>query len=279
MIDGLGEGVLGRGVQLSDAIHALPISGANFNTVAYSILAKPGAAAQLLPATDAGISALNAARNEIAQMFAPGATTLKPFIAERRQFDQAIADAPSTLSAVSLGFGAPGQRLLASLRRVAAAADQVLPAAPLALSSATRLLEQAPGPLQKTSVVLHELPSAVPSTLKILTSLRPDLAPLRNAFTWLIGPVTSLGEHGCDIKSFGETWRSILLHGVLPAGPSGPRDGFRAVLGAFGPGALGAELPVGPISYPQNNVYKPPCMYFPGSVYDLASISTLLGTK
>jgi ABC-type transporter Mla subunit MlaD len=279
MIGGLGQGVLGRGVQLNDAIHVLPTSGANFDTVGYSILARPGAAARLLPATDAGVSALDAARNDIAGMFAPGARTLQAFIDDRTQFDRAIAEAPSTLSAVDLGFGAPAQRLLASLRSVAAAADQVLPAAPMALSSASQLLTQAPGPLQNTKVVLRQLRSAVPATLKILTSLQPDLTPLKKAFTWLVGPVTSLGQHGCDIKSFGETWRSILLHGVLPPGPSGPRDGFRAVFGAFGPGALGAVAPVGPISYPENHVYKPACKYFPGSVYNLASISTLLGTR
>ena len=95
MIGGLGEGVLGRGTQLNQAIHVGPPSGANLNTVAYSILSRPGAAARLLPATDAGVTALDNARNDLAEMFAPAATTLQAFIDERTPFDSAISQAPS----------------------------------------------------------------------------------------------------------------------------------------------------------------------------------------
>lgn len=280
MVGGLGEGVLGRGVQLNDAIAALPSSGADFDTVADSVLAKPGAAAQLLPATDSGVSALDAARNDLAEMFAPAASTLRAFVDDRQQFDTAISESPSTLTAIDSGFGAPGERLLASLRSVASAADTVLPAAPAALSSATQLLEQAPVPLDKTKVALEQVPAAVPATLKILGSLKPDLTPLANAFTWLVGPVTSLGQHGCDIKSFAQNWRSVLLHGALPGGPSGPRDGFRAFFAGAGPGDVSSVVQAanGSFSFPDHTIYKPPCEFFPGSVYNLTSPSTLLGT-
>jgi phospholipid/cholesterol/gamma-HCH transport system substrate-binding protein len=281
MIGGLGQGMLGRGQQLNDAIRVGPPSGVNFNTVAYSILSKPGSAAQLLPATDAGVTALNAARENIAGMFAPGATTLQALIDKRTQFDQAISQAPSTMDGVTLGLGAPAQRLLASLRSLSFAADGVLPAAPLALRSATQLLQQGPRPLQKARVVLDQVPSAVPSTLQILSSLQPDLAPLTQAFTNLVGPVTSLGQHGCDLKQFSVAWRSVLLHGVNPGGPFGPLDGFRAVAASVGPGELSQVAPAGLLSasFPQTNIYKPACMYVPGSTYDPLSLSTLLGTK
>jgi phospholipid/cholesterol/gamma-HCH transport system substrate-binding protein len=281
MIGGLGQGLLGRGQQLNDAIHVGPPSGVNFNTVAYSILAKPGAAAQLLPATDAGVTALNAARENIAGMFAPGATTLQALIDKRTQFDQAISQGPTTLDAVTLGLGAPAQRLLASLRSLSFAADRVLPVAPGALSSATQLLQQGPGPLQKARVVLDQVPSAVPAALQILGGLQPDLGPLTQAFTNLTGPVTSLGQHGCDLKQFSQAWRSVLLHGVNPGGPFGPLDGFRAVAASVGPGELSQVAPAGllSVSFPQHNIYKPPCMYVPGTTYDPFSLSTLLGVK
>jgi phospholipid/cholesterol/gamma-HCH transport system substrate-binding protein len=279
MIGGLGQGVLGRGQQLNDAIHVGPPSGANFNTVVNGILARPGAAARLLPATDAGLSALNSAREDIANMFAPGATTLQAFIDKRTQFDQAISQAPSVLGAVDLGLGAPAQRLFSGFQALSSAADQVLPAAPLALSSATQLLQQAPGPLQKAKVVLNQVPTAVPATLKILDSLKPDLAPLREAFVNLVGPVRSLGQHGCDLRDFTESWRSVLLHGVNPGGGFGPLDGFRAVAGIIGPGELGPLLPVTSFSFPDTQIYKQPCTHIPGPSYALGDLGTLFGTK
>jgi phospholipid/cholesterol/gamma-HCH transport system substrate-binding protein len=281
MLRGLGEGVLGRGVQLGDAIHAGPQTGVNLNTVAYSILSKPGAAARLLPATDAGVSALDAARSDIAHMFAPGATTLKAFVDERARFEQAISEAPSALIAIDRGFGAPGQRLLSSLRTLSSAADRVLPAAPAALSAATRLLEQTRGPLQKTRIVLGEVPPAVPATLEILASLQPDLAPLRAAFTWLVGPVTNLGQHGCDVKSWAENLRSATLHGVEPGGGFGPLDGIRVIAAPEGVGALSTVEPtaLGAIGSFPNVPYYQPCKFVPGDTFSAGSLGTLLGVR
>lgn len=279
MIGGLGEGLLGRGTQLNDAIHVGPPSGANFDTVADSILSKPGAAAQLLPATDAGMTALDAARNEIAAMFAPGATTLQAFIDERTAFDQAVQETPSTERAADVGLGSTaGLKLLTSLQDLATAADRVLPYAPAALSSATKLLQSAPGPLAKTHLVLDQVPSAVPATLKILGSLQPDLTPLTNAFTWLVGPVTNLATHGCDIRDFTESWRSNLAHGSQPGGPYGPLGGFKAVLVEAGAESLaGIQAPSALTSFPIHNAYKPACEFFPGPTYAADALGTLLG--
>jgi virulence factor Mce-like protein len=281
MIGGLGEGVLGRGTQLNQAIHVGPPSGANLNTVAYSILSRPGAAAQLLPATDAGVTALDNARNDLAEMFAPAATTLQAFTDERTPFDNAISQAPSAELAADAGLGSTsGLRLLGSLDTLARAADTVLPYAPTALSAATRLLQSAPVPLQRTKVVLDQVPTAVPATLKILASLQPDLTPLTNAFTWLVGPVTDLGQHGCDIRDFTESWRSNLAHGSQPGGPFGALGGFKAVLVEAGPPSLaGISPPSSFTSFPDSNPYPAPCKYFPGPVYKPDQIGTILGVK
>jgi phospholipid/cholesterol/gamma-HCH transport system substrate-binding protein len=281
MLGGLGEGVLGRGLALNNAIHVGPPSGANFNTIAYSILSRPGAAARLLPATDAGIGALDAAREDLAGMLAPGATTLQAFTDERGPFDQAIAQAPGAERAAVAGLGpATGLKLLASLDTLAGAADRVLPYAPAALSSATRLLQSAPGPLERTKVVLAQVPSAVPAALGILGSLQPDLTPLTNAFTWLVGPVTDLGAHGCDIRDFTESWRSNLAHGSEPGGPFGPLGGFKAVLVEAGPQSLAGISPPSQLtSFPIHDAYKPACEFFPGPVYKADTLGTLLGLK
>jgi ABC-type transporter Mla subunit MlaD len=281
MLGGLGEGVLGRGLQLNHAIHVGPPSGANFNTIAYGILSRPGAAARLLPATDAGIGALDAAREDLAGMLAPAATTLQAFTDERGPFDQAIAQAPSAERAAVAGLGpATGLKLLGSLDTLAGAADRVLPYAPAALSSATQLLQSAPRPLERTKVVLDQVPSAVPAALGILSSLQPDLTPLTNAFTWLVGPVTDLGAHGCDIRQFTEAWRSNLAHGSEPGGPFGPLGGFKAVLVEAGPESLAGISPPSQLtSFPIHDAYKPPCEFFPGPVYKADALGTLLGLK
>jgi hypothetical protein len=277
MLGGLGQGLLGRGTALGDAIHVGPPSGVDFNTIVSGILARPGAAARVLPSTDAGVSALNAAREDIAGMLAPGTKTIQPFADKRAAFDSAISQAPATLSAVQSGLGT-GRQLLTSVRSVAEAASVALAPAPAALTAATELLKEAPVPLQRTNVVLKEVPAAVPSTLSILSSLRPDLAPLTKAFTNLVGPITSLSQHACDVRQFTEAWRSDLAgHGSLPGGPFGPIGGFRASAASLGPQELGPLLPAP--AFPDSNYYKTPCAHYPGGTYQFLSLSDLLGVK
>jgi phospholipid/cholesterol/gamma-HCH transport system substrate-binding protein len=281
MIGGLGEGLLGRGVQLNDAIDAGPDTEADLATIADSILARRGAAAHLLPAVNSGMTALDAARDNFSEMFAPAARTLRAFVDERAKFDRLIAQAPSALQAVSVGFGLPGQRLLASLRTFSAAADNVLPAAPSALDATAHLLAQAPGPLEKTSLVLDQVPSAVPATLGILASLSPDLVPLRAAFSWLDPMVTNLGQHGCDIMDWAEAVRSGTHQGVLPGGGFGPLDGIRVVAATEGVGALSTIEPasLGPVDTFPNTPYYQPCKFFPGTTFSAGSLGTLLGAN
>jgi phospholipid/cholesterol/gamma-HCH transport system substrate-binding protein len=275
MLRGLGEGLLGRGEQLNRAIQAGPPSGVHFNSVAYSILSRPGAAASLLPSTDAGMQALDGARTDIAGMLGPGATALQAFVDKRTAFDDALAAAPSTLAAIDSGLSAPAQRLLGSLRTLGNAADEVLPTAPTALTVATQLLKAAPQPLHKTRLALDVVPTAVPATLQILSSLSPDLKPLEEGFNWAVGPVGSLAQHGCDVYTWGEAWKSVLGQGTSPGGGLGPLTAFRVGVLTQGTQALGDYLHTQ--SYPDENPYKTPCKYVPGKTYTITSPNTLLG--
>jgi phospholipid/cholesterol/gamma-HCH transport system substrate-binding protein len=272
---GLGEGLLGRGRQLGGAIQSGPPSGVNFDLVANSILGRPGAAARLLPATNSGVQALDAARNDLAGLLGPAATTMQALIDKRTRFDQALAVAPSTLSAVDAGLGAPAQRLLAALRSFGGAAGSVLPDAPGALRATAMLLAAAPQPLGKTRLALDAVPSAVPAALHILGSLAPDLTPLRNGFNWASGPVANLSAHGCDVYTWGEAWKSVLGQGTAPGGGLGLLTGFRVGVLTQGTQALGDYIPTG--AYPDENPYKTPCQYEPGKTYTLPSLSTILG--
>lgn len=274
MLNGFGEGVEGRGSQLNEAIHVGPTSGANFDTVANAILAEPLAAANFLPATDSGMTALNSAGYELSATFRPAANTMQPLIDERTAVDQGLSSAVG-MEQQAKGFRGQGLRLLTLLQGTAAAADETLPPATQALRSATALLKAAPAPLKKTKLVLDEVPHAASSTVRILSSLRPDLSPLRRAFVNLAGPVASLAEHGCDIQNFAAGVRSLVGWGELPGGSWGPNSGFPVGLLA-GPQQTAPEFNTH-IPFPTENPYPAPCAYSPGPTIDNTTLTGLLG--
>ncbi|MHB8694480.1 MAG: MlaD family protein [Solirubrobacteraceae bacterium] len=275
MLNGLGEGVLGRGTQLSQAIHVGPPTGHAFDAAAYSVLSRPGAAANFLPYTASGIGALNLARDPLTASFAPAATSLQPLVSERAPVDEAVSAFPGLERSVNANLAAPGERLVGSLDHLAAASTVALPYVPSALRSARTLLRAAPVPLAQTGTVLAAVPSAVPATLKILASLRPDLTPLTQAFTKLVDPVSSLAMHGCDIQNWATGLRSIVSYGTLPGGHFGPDVGFPLAVVA-GPqeaaNVLGTHIP-----YPTENPYPPPCAYSPGATISDSTLIQVLG--
>jgi ABC-type transporter Mla subunit MlaD len=265
MIRGVGIGMLGRGTQLGQAIATAPAMLSDLDVVAHSIVRQPGAATRLLSDTDSALSALDRARHDIAGTFAPGAAALKPFVDQRAPVDRALARAPGTLRAVQSGLST-GVRLLGSVRSVADAASTTLSSAAPGLDAVDDLLTQAPGPLSRAGMLLRAVPPAVPDALRVLTSLRPNLVPLGQAFTNLLGPVTSLGQHGCDIRDFSEAWRSVFGYGSTPDGPLGPVSAFREDVVPTVQ-ALGPVVKTPP--YSDTQVYEPPCTFFPGPTYSL----------
>jgi phospholipid/cholesterol/gamma-HCH transport system substrate-binding protein len=274
MLNGLGEGVFGRGTQLNQAIHAGPSTGQDFDIAADSILARPGAAASFLPSTASGVGALDDARTDLTDMFSPAATSLRPFISERPAVERSLARFPGLEQSINANLSAPGEQLVGSLDQLATAAAPVLPSVPSGLRSATMLLHGAPAPLARAKRVLEAVPTAVPATLRILGSLRPDLAPLTQAFTKLVDPVSTLAEHGCDIQNWAAGLRSIVSYGTLPGGHFGPDVGFPLDVIA-GPqeaaNVVGVHIP-----YPTENPYPPPCAYSPGPTISESNLAQAL---
>lgn len=265
MTDGLGTGLLGRGQQLGDALRVGPASGANFDHGVDAVLARPGAAAAFLPAVAAGVHALSTARDDIAGTFGPAARTAQPFAAERRAVGDALAMGPSTEAAVGQGLGRPGRRLLGSVRRLSGASTTLLATAPAAFGSATRLLRESPRPLIRTRLVLDRVPHAVPATLGILAGLRPDIAPLRQAFTSLVDPVTELSLHGCDIQMWASALHSLVSWGSMPGGHFGPNVGFPLTV-MLGSQQADNVIADGLPRFPTSDYYPKPCEYAPGAV-------------
>lgn len=272
LTDGVGTGLLGRGQQLSDALRVGPASGASFDHGVNAILARTGAADRLLPALASGMSALDAASGDIAGSFAPAARTAQPFVTQRVPFDDAVALGPATESAMNQGLGDPGRRLLGSLEHLSSASNTLLRGAPKAFDAATTLLDRSPRPLSRTKLVLGEVPHAVPATLGILKALRPDLAPLHQAFTSLVNPVTNLAQHGCDIQGWATALHSLVSWGSEPGGHFGPNVGFplTVMLGSQeADNVVGNGLP----RFPTSDYYPKPCEYSPGAVIPGATLA------
>jgi phospholipid/cholesterol/gamma-HCH transport system substrate-binding protein len=275
MLNGFGEGVAGRGSQLNAAIHVLAPSGADFNTAAYSILARGNGAtaASFLPQLSSGATALDTARFDLTNMFEPAAHGLAPLVQERAATDRGLGGLVHMWS-TSSGFGVAGVALTNALTQTAFRVDPLLPVVTGALRSATALLKAAPGPLQTTKLVLNEVPTAVPATLRILSALRPDLSPLKQGFTSLIGPVTSLAEHGCDIQNLATDTRSLVGWGTNPGGNWGPESGFPISL-IVNPTETTVEANSG-IRFPTEDYYPAPCAYSPGATISDATFAQVL---
>jgi hypothetical protein len=263
MLNGFGEGVAGRGSQLNAAIHVGGPSGADFDTTAYSILARANgaSAASFLPQLSSGATALDTARVDLTNMFEPVAHGLQPLVDERAATDRGLGGLVH-MWATSSGFGVAGVTLSNALTQTAFSIDPLLPIVTGALRSATGLLKAAPRPLQATRLVLNEVPTVVPTTLRILSALRPDLSPLKQGFTSLVGPVTSLAEHGCDIQNLATDTRSLVGWGTNPGGNWGPESGFPISL-IVNPTETTVEANTG-VRFPTEDYYPAPCEYSPG---------------
>jgi phospholipid/cholesterol/gamma-HCH transport system substrate-binding protein len=278
MLNGLGQGVEGRGMQLNQAIHVGPTSGANFDPAAYAILGRPGAAASFIPQVNSGVTALNSASDNLANSFHPGAVSAQTIVTESTPIHQLLSFAPSWEPDV-VRFGPYGSQLLDSVVTLTKAADQVLPIVPRALGSATNLLNQAAAPLRNTKQVFDEVPTAVPAALSILGSVKPNLTPLKGLFTSLNGPngpVQQLSLHGCDIQSFATGARSMVSWGTLPGTPYGPNEGF-PFTAIVGPGSSTNFINSG-FTFPIHTVYHPPCYYVPGQTLNTATVLQVLSS-
>jgi phospholipid/cholesterol/gamma-HCH transport system substrate-binding protein len=256
MINGLGLGLLGQGEGLNAAIHDAAPAATQFTALAQSILARPGAAARLIPALDSTMAPLDASRDQLTELLAPASRALTPLVTQRGQLRQALVDAPPALSSAESGLRT-SETLLASADALAVAAKRTLPVLPHGLNEATTLLRTSPTPLRRAKALLGEATSAVPATLKITAALSPVLPPLRQALDNLAPMLVYTGQRGCDIENFGVTLRSMTGYGGVGSGPIGPPMEFRAQI-ATGPEALSELSSVSPIHH---DAYAAPCKY------------------
>lgn len=282
LLTGLGNGVFGRGAQFNNVIREAPTTVSQLTRVADAIEARSPAARNFVPSLDAGMGAFDAARDDLANMFAPGAAGLAPFTEARGATQATLDEAPSTLSSMETGLGT-GRQLLASTRSLAHAANRALPQAPAALRDTTKLLRESPRPLRRTASLLRATRPTVPDVLRITRSLSPNLVPLRRAFDDADPVVGELAKHNCDIENFADNWRSVLGPSVesrrdIPMGNAGPLHVLR-VTALFKPGIVQNLVPSMSRGFVRDReVYMPPCKYSPGRRYNDFGVQTDTGT-
>jgi virulence factor Mce-like protein len=257
-VDGLGEGVLGHGTQLNDALAVLAPAIPQFSAIMQAVTARPGSAERLLPSLDRLVTPLDQSRAQLAALLRPAQRAIAPFADQRVALRAALAQAPPALASAQNGLH-HGDRLLASARRLSGAVKTTFPSIAPGLRAATRLLRDAPAPLTRARALLDAAVPAVPAALKLTRSLDPVLPRLSGGLTDAIPVLDYIAPRACDVENFGVTMRSMTGFGGTGAstGPIGPLMQFRAQA------IIASETlaPLGTVIKPIHEAYTTPCKY------------------
>jgi virulence factor Mce-like protein len=223
---GLGKGFIGRGVEINQMLDVAPRFYNRLRQVSEAINARPGAAARLFPSLDQLASAYQPVRQDLAAGFHPEAQLMQAFQQSSPALRRTLDQAPGALTALQQGMSA-ATPLLDQTAGFARAIIALTKPAPAALAQTTHFLKDAGPALAETKPALTNLTGAVPNTLTFLKAIDPVIPPAVTAMANSVPSLLNLGQHGCDVLSFAQNWRSSLGFGV-PQG-SGP-------LGAGEPG-------------------------------------------
>jgi phospholipid/cholesterol/gamma-HCH transport system substrate-binding protein len=254
----LGAGMVGRGMQLNDAIHLSAGDIGPFQRLAETILSHPGAAGRLLPALDRTTTALANSRVAMANTFGPAADAMTPFVDQRPAVQAALDVAPRALDSANTGLAA-GSQLLGAVSALARASNSTLPAAPAGLRAATALLAGTHMDLERGAALLAAAQPAIPAALQITGSLNPLLPPLQQGLSNLTPVAQLVTPYGCNVINLGAVFRSMTSFGGYGTGPLGPGMEFRLTVvpgGSFS-NVGGAD----PSGLTPRDGYPPPCRY------------------
>ena len=263
-LQGLGKGFLGRGQDVNRLLRSGPTMARDMRTVSDAILARPGAAARLIPSADSAAAAFDPVRVELAAGLRPESSVLETIAGRRAALQRTLDVAPSTLVGLRGGLTA-ATPLLDEVAGLARAAVRFTRPAPVALRETAALLVEARPALRETAPLLRTLRSAVPPTLVLLRRVDPVTRPAARALSNSLPPLAELGRRACDLQSFARNWRSMLGFGVAPGSGSlfddeglGAIDSTRLIV-ALPPPADSASLDVTPVR-PAADAYPGACL-------------------
>jgi phospholipid/cholesterol/gamma-HCH transport system substrate-binding protein len=212
-VTGLGEGFLGRGTGINEALTFTAPELQHMEATWNAILARPGSAARLVPSAESMAAAYEPVRTQLAAGFEPQAQVLQDFADERANLQSTLDVAPSSLGALRVGL-AESQPLLDQMTGFARATVKLTAPAPAALRAATTFLKTATPSLRRTLPLLRSIDAAVPSADSMFNTVYPALSPSVRLLSNQMSPLQTLAAHSCDYLSWASNWRSMLEWGV-----------------------------------------------------------------
>ncbi|HET9074183.1 MAG TPA: MlaD family protein [Solirubrobacteraceae bacterium] len=244
VINGLGGGFLGRGVQLNQTLSTAPATLENLRHGLGPLIHSAG-----LPGLIAGANALNTQLDPVTGDFSPGmrlgAKSLAPFRAEAGPVSTLLEQAPAEITSIDTSL-ASVDTTLAHLSAFARQATAFTALAPRALTSLTRVLVDH-GPLSSARTLLIRLGGAISPTEQLTGTLNPELPHLSRLFDVLTPVLNTIAPYGCDFTGFAHNWRGFLGVGVpTQPGPLGPSTILRLAISAPGTQIAGSSTPATP---------------------------------
>lgn len=260
---GLGAGMLTNGQGLNTTLKQASAYTPMVDRIMRSVLRRDGAAARLVPATDAAFVTLARNTSLVGPWTRAANDALQPLITERHAVRETLEQAPGALAAADHGL-ARGVKLLAAVRRLSGAAAQTLPPAPDAVRALAAVLQEGRGPVKRLRprflAQARAGLNAVWEGAPTLERLRPRLDELlRNVLPTL----RAVSAHPCDITNAAAVLRSMTaLEQTSKTGELGQAMGFRLQVVAGTPAdMLGTAAPGDASSLVKRPGYPADCTY------------------
>jgi hypothetical protein len=252
MINGLGEGFLGRGPELNQTLSTAPSTLQNLTNALTPVL-RTGATPTLISGANAVTADLYAVRSDFQPGLHYGAKALAPLQAEASSVSQLLEAAPGDMTSIDASL-ARTDVVLGHVSRFAERTTRFASLAPRALASLTSVLVDH-RPLASARTLLTKLQPAISPTTVLTATLKPALPEYSRLFSAAEPVLTTIAPYGCDIYGFANNWRGFLGQGSLQQGPIGPNTILRLVLAS--PGAQVASVSALPI---QADTDPKPCI-------------------
>ncbi|HYF26605.1 MAG TPA: MlaD family protein [Baekduia sp.] len=208
LLRGLGGGLAGRGGELNAGLEDLAQGLDGFRR-AFGPVVDDGTLGPLVSGAESFVAALDPVRNDLARLFDEAGAALEPFAAEGPAVRRLLETAPGALDGTRRSLAATDP-VLERAERFARATTSFTAAAPAGLTALTRVLRDGRAPLRSADRVLRDAGGAVAPVLRLTAALDPALPRLRRTLEDARTPARILGDYGCDIARFGQTWRSMI---------------------------------------------------------------------
>ncbi|MEV4421146.1 MlaD family protein [Patulibacter sp. NPDC049589] len=212
LLDALGEGADGNGLELNTALRKLTPFLRQVQTLARPLNAQPGSTARAIRETDAAVGAFDGVRDTLASAFDPLRRGLKPFADDADRIGETLDEATPTLHQVQAQLPQV-DRLVRAVDGLAVDGRPALQQAPSALKETTRLLKGARPAVRQAKATLDLAKGAVDPTINVLQTLQPQLVRIDSPINSARPLLKHLAPHACAIPSVFSTWANWLKWG------------------------------------------------------------------